>query len=141
MGETMTLRRPGVVTFVRVVMYIKAVMAAVLGIVVLIERNNSGFQANTGQTSDELLVTAIVELGIAVLLLFAAAAIMSGAKWSRMLVAVVFGARIAVATWWMVAHFGGGFQWNAIITVGVGIFVLWALYGHEQSQEFFEGHP
>ena len=137
----MTVHRPGVITFVAVVLYIKAVMAAVIGIVVLIERNNAVFQNTTGQSSDELLVTAIFELGLAVLLFLAGGAMMSGVKWSRMLVAVVVGIRIAVATWWMVTHVGGAFQWNALLAVGVGIFVLWALYGNEQSQEFFEGNP
>lgn len=141
MAETMTVRRPGVVTFVGVVLYIKAVIAAVIGIAVLFERNTAEFQATAGQSSDELLTTAIVELIVAALLFLVAWAIMSGAKWARLAVAIVFGIRIAVATWWMITHLGGGFQWNAIITVGVGIFVLWALYGNDASERYFEGYP
>jgi len=139
MGETLTVRRPGVVTFVGVVLYIKAAIAAVIGIALLIDRDN--LEDVTGQSSDALLTTAIVELILAVLLFLVASAIMSGAKWARIAVAIVYGIRIAVASWWMITHLGGGFQWNAILQVGVGIFVLWALYGNEQSQEYFEGHP
>ena len=41
----------------------------------------------------------------------------------------------------MITHVGGGLQWNAILSVGVGIIVLWALYGNEESDAYFEGHP
>ena len=41
----------------------------------------------------------------------------------------------------MITHVGGGLQWNAIISVGIGIFVLWALYGNDKSEAYFEGHP
>lgn len=140
MGETITARRPGVVTFVGVVLYIKAAVALVIGIAVLVERNDAEFLATTGRVSDELLTTAIIELIVAVLLFLVASAIMSGAKWARLAVAIVYGIRIAVAVWWMMTHLGGGFQWNAVLTVGVGIFVLWALYGNEESQRYFEGY-
>jgi hypothetical protein len=138
MGETMTVKRPGVVTFVGVVLYIKAAIAAVIGIALLIDRGQ--LEEVTGQSSDALLVTAIVELILAVLLFLVALAIMSGAKWARLAVAIVYGIRIAAASWWMITHIGGPFQWNAIIQIGVGIFVLWALYGNDKANEYFEGY-
>ncbi|MEA2057169.1 MAG: hypothetical protein U9O63_00480 [Actinomycetota bacterium] len=74
-------------------------------------------------------------------LFFVAWAIMGGAKWARLAVAIVIGLRMALAVYWMIVHFGGGLQWNALLTVGIGIFVLWALYGNDASERYFEGHP
>lgn len=141
MSETMTARRPGVVTFVGVVLYIKAAIAVVVAIALFFNRDNSDFMSVTGRDSDWLTGTAVGEIIVAVLLFLVAAAIMSGAKWARLAVAIVLGIRMAVAVYWMVVHFGGGLQWNALLTVGIGIFVLWALYGNDASERYFEGHP
>ena len=141
MSETMTVRRPGVVTFVGVVLYIKAAIAVVVAIALFFNRDNADFMSVTGRDSDWLTGTAVGEIIVAVLLFLVAAAIMSGAKWARLAVAIVLGIRMAVAVYWMVVHFGGGLQWNALLTVGIGIFVLWALYGNDASERYFEGHP
>jgi hypothetical protein len=137
----MTVRRPGVVTFVGVVLYIKAAIAAVVAIALFFNRDNADFMSVTGRDSDWLTGTAVGEIIMAVLLFLVAAAIMSGAKWARLAVAIVLGIRMAVAVYWMIVHFGGGLQWNALLTVGIGIFVLWALYGNDASERYFEGHP
>jgi hypothetical protein len=34
----------------------------------------------------------------------------------------------------------GIFTWNLIIAVAFGLFVLWALYGKDESNVFYEGH-
>lgn len=49
--------------------------------------------------------------------------------------------RVAVVGWWLITHIGGGLQWNAIINVAIALFVLWALYGNEDSRRYFEGSP
>jgi hypothetical protein len=133
-------RRPGVVTFVGVVLYIKAALAAIVGIALLVEKNNSALLDATGRDGDYIVSTAIGELILAVLLLAAAWYLMSGAKGARLAVAIVVGLRMVVAVWWMITHFGGALNWHAIITVGIGIFVLWALYGNQESDAYFEGH-
>ncbi len=73
----------------------------------------------------------IGEVIAAILLFLVASAIMSGAKWARVAVAIVLGIRLAFATYWMIVHIGGGLQWNAIVSAGIAIFVLWALYGNK----------
>lgn len=140
MSETMTVRRPGVVTFVGVVLYIKAVIAAVIGIGLLFDREREALQEITGRDSDFLTTTAIVELVLAVVLFLVASAIMSGAKWARLAVAIVVGIRLAVVTYWLITHLGGAMNWNAIIAAGIGIWVLWALYGNDRSEVYFEGY-
>lgn len=141
MSNTLTARRPGVVTFVGFVLYIKAVMAAVIGIALLLEKNTSELQSITGRDGDFLQTTAFTELIVAVLLFLAASAIMSGQKWARLVVGVVVTIRLAVVAYWMVTHIGGGLHWNALLSAGIGIWVLWALYGNDESEDYFEGHP
>ena len=72
MSDTATTSRPGIVTFVGVVLYIKAVIAAVVGIALLVERNNSAFLELTGRDGDYILGTAIGEFIAAALLFWVA---------------------------------------------------------------------
>ena len=132
-------RRPGVVTFVGIVLYIQAVVAAAFGIVAFLERNNLEWQIKTGQSDSDLVVFAIVEFIFAVALFLVASGIMSGATWSRMLVAIVAGFRIVAISWWMLSHYAGGIHSAAIIQIAIYVFVLWALYGNKESDEFYEG--
>ena len=133
-------RRPGVVTFVGVVLYIKAAIAVIVGIALLVEKNNSALVEAMGRDGDYILGTAIGEIILAGLLFASAWYLMSGAKAARLVVAIVVGLRMVIAVWFMITHFGGHMNWNAIITVGIGIFVLWALYGNKESDAYFEGH-
>ena len=139
-SNTTIAARPGVLTFVGVVLYIKAALAAVVALALLIERNNDELLAVMGQTSDTIWYSAIGEVLAAVLLFLVASAIMNGAKWARLAVAIVLGLRLAFATYWMIVHIGGGLQWHAILSAGFAIFVLWALYGNKESEAYFEGN-
>jgi len=131
--------RPGVVTFVGIVLYISAAISAVSAIVVFIDRNDAVYQATTGRTSTELILTAIVEGIIAILLVFVASGVLTGMRGARLLVALVYGIRMVVAAYWMLSYQGGGFGDGGILTIGIGIFVLWALYGHAESARYFAG--
>lgn len=132
-------RRPGVVTFIGIILYIQAFVAAAFGIVAFIERNNRELQLVTGQSDSDLIVLAIVEFAFAVVLFLVAAGVMSGASWARMLVAIVAGFRIVVISWWMIAHHAGGFHSAGLVTILIYVFVLWALYANKESEAFYEG--
>jgi hypothetical protein len=134
-----TRQRPGVVTFVGIVLYIQAFAAAAYGLVAFLERDNKQMQLVTGQDSDALIVQSIIQFGVAVLLFLVASSIMAGTSWGRVLVAIVAGIQIVVLTWMLLTHHAGGFQTLGIVYIGIDIFVLWALYGHKESQEFYEG--
>jgi hypothetical protein len=129
------------VSFIGIVLYIKAFMALIVGIALLVERDNSALLEATGRDGDYILGTAIGEFIAFALLFLVASAIMSGAKWARLVTAIVVGLNMVLTVWWMITHFGGGLQWRALLTVGIGVFVLWALYGNEQSDAYFEGSP
>jgi hypothetical protein len=128
-----------VVTFVGIVLYIQAFAAAAYGLVAFLERDNVQMQLVTGQDSDALIVQSIIQFVVAALLFLVASSIMAGTSWGRMLVAIVAGVQIVVLTWMLLTHHAGGFQTLGIVYIGIDIFVLWALYGHKESQDFYEG--
>jgi hypothetical protein len=134
-------QRPGAVTFVGIVLYISAAISAVTALVAFLNRNDADFQLTTGVSSDGLIATAAIEGALALLLFLVAGGVMSGMKLARMLVAFVYGARMVVAVYWMLTHQAGGFGTGGLLTVGIGIFVLWALYGHAESARYFNKLP
>ena len=134
-------RRPGVVTLVGIVVYINAAIAAVNALATFFNRDDANWQAVYGQTSNELFWTSMVEGAFAVLLFLVASGVMSGAKWARLGVAVVVGLRLVALSWFMLTHLGNGaFTWGTIISLGLTLFVLWALYGKDESIRYYEGY-
>jgi hypothetical protein len=126
---------------VGIVVYINAGIAAVTALATFINRNDANWQSVYGQTSDELMITAIVEGVFAVLLFLVGSGVLSGAKWARLAVAVVVGLRLAALTWYMLAHLGAGaFTFTTLTSLGIALFVLWALYGKDESIQYYEGY-
>jgi hypothetical protein len=56
-----------------------------------------------------------------------------------LLVPIVAAIQIAAPTWMLITHHPGRFQTLGMVYIGIDIFVLWGLYGHKESQEFYEG--
>ena len=117
---TTTPSRPGVVTLVGVVITLWAVLAAIEAIALFFNRDNADWTAVYGE--DEIIA-------------------LSGAKWARLVVAIVVALRLPALTWFMLGHLGhGAFTWSTIVSLALGLFVLWALYGNDRSQAFYEGY-
>ena len=133
--------RPGVVTLVGIVVYINAAIAAVSAVQVFLNRDNAAWHRAYNATENELLWLAIIEGVLAVLLFAVGSGVMSGAKWARLAVGIVVGLRLAVLTWFMLTHLGAGaFTWGTMISLAIALFVLWALYGKDESTAFYEGY-
>ena len=134
-------RRPGVVTFIGVILYVQAALAAVAGISLLIWRNDvlDWLEQEGAPLSDGALTGTIVgEFIAAALALVAAAGLMRGSSGWRLVVAIVQGIAMAFAVYTLVAHHVGGLVYRSVFTLFVGVFVLWALYGNDESDRFFE---
>ena len=125
------------VTFIGVVIYIQAIIAGVVAVLAFINREDAHWQEQTGQNADALLGVAIAEAILALVLLAVAANLMRGSRGARGLVAFVMALRIGVAAWAMLAHHGGGVFGTSVITIVIALFVLWALYGNAESDEYF----
>jgi hypothetical protein len=128
-----------VVTFVGVLLYIAGVMSLVTSATYFLRRNDATLSAQTGLDSTALVVAAGMELIIAVLLFLVASGVMSGQKGARLFVAFVAGIRIVVAGYWLVASQANSLGW--LVSIAIALFVLWALYGHAESERFFSGRP
>ena len=134
-------RRPGVVTFIAVIMYVQAGLAAIAGIALLIWRNDVLDwleQEGAPLTDGALTGTIIGEFVAAALLLLAAAGLMRGSSGWRLVIAIVQSLAMALAVYTLVAHHVGGLVYRSVFTLFVGVFVLWALYGNDESDRFFE---
>lgn len=129
--------RPGIVTLVGIVIYIQAMIAAIMAVLSFINRDDSHWQSQTGQSADALLAVAIGEAILALVLLSVASGIMRGGSGARTLVAIVMFVRVGFAVWAILSHHGGGIFGANMITIVVALFVLWALYGHAESDEYF----
>ena len=134
-------QRPGVVTFIGVILWIMGIIAAITAVVAVIFRTDSDFQTRVGRVADELMGYAIVELVVAILVMVVANGIMSGTRTARTFVAVIMVIRIAVAAWWLVTDHSGGLMASGGLTILISIFVLWALYGTEKSDAYFAETP
>ena len=134
------MRRPGVVTLIGVILYFQAVMAAVVGVVMVAFKTRlEGVVVNNNVTlsGDSILATGVVELALAIVLFFVASGIMRGSKGYRTFVAIIEIIRAGTALFFMLFHNSGAYVESGFITILVALFVLWALY-HERSEEWFE---
>jgi hypothetical protein len=132
------IQRPGVVTFVVILLWIQAISAAVAGIAAIVFRDNATVQDTVNQASGDLVVYGIIELAVGALVALVAVSLRGGSRGARNLVGVVQAIRVGVAVWAIVTHHAGGFLGTSIVTIALGTFILWALYGNERSDEFFE---
>ena len=134
-------RRPGVVSFIGVILYIQAFLAAIAAVSLVIWRDDIlDFLEKEGSplADGAFTGTIIGEVIAAVLLLFVANGIMRGSSGIRLLIALVQGFSMGVAIYVLIAHHVGGYVYRGVFSLFVGVFVLWALYGNEESDQFFE---
>lgn len=130
------MERPGVVTFVGVLVLIKSGIALVTGTALLLARG--GDQAATAGISDNSLMTsAIVEMMAALVLYFVAWYLLKGRKGARLIVAIAVGIQLAVTVFVMLDHGTGGYLYTGLISAAFSLFILWALYGDDRSNEYF----
>jgi hypothetical protein len=131
------------VSFIGVILYIQGILAAIAAVSLLIWRNDilDYLEQEGSPLSDGALTGTIIgEVIAAVLLIFVANGIMRGSKGMRLLVAIVQCFSMAAAIYVLVAHHAGGLVYRAVFSLFVGVFVLWALYGNDESDRYFEAN-
>jgi hypothetical protein len=133
-------RRPGVVSFIGIILYIQAALAVVAAISLLIWRNDIlNFLEKEGSPLSDGAFTGTIlgEVIVAMLLFAVASGIMRGSNGYRLFVAIVQGLNMGLAVYVLIAHHVGGYVYRGVFTLFVGVFVLWALYGNAESDEYF----
>jgi hypothetical protein len=133
-------RRPGVVTFVGVILIVQGFLALIEGIVLLSFRDDvQDFLADYGETISDTTTTgfAIGSLIAGALLILAGSGILSGSRAWRNIVTVIVTLRMGFALFAMIAHPHGAYFTSGLVTLLVGTFVIWALYGHKESDDFY----
>jgi hypothetical protein len=135
------VRRPGVVTFIAAILFIQAALAVTATLSMLIWRGpivDFLEKEESPLSSGGFTGTIIAEALSAILLVVVASGLMRGSTRIRLFVAIVEGISMAIAMYILVAHHIGGHMYRAVFSLFVGVFVLWALYGNQESDEFFE---
>ena len=131
------------VTFISVIMFIQAALAVVAAVALVVWWNDlaeflEGQQAPA--TDGALAGSVISEMITAALLFFGAYGLLRGSRGWRLFIAIIEGIAMSAAVYTLIAHHVGGYVYRAVFTLFIGAFVLWALYGNEQSQRYFDAH-
>lgn len=135
-----THERPGVVTFIAVIVYIQAFIALTATITLLIWRSDilDYLADQESPITDGTFTGMIVGEAILTVLLFAVAnGLMRGSRGYRDFVAVAQGLSMGFAVWTIIIHPGAGYGMRALFSLLVSVFVLWSLFGNERSAEYF----
>jgi len=134
-------RRPGVVSFIGIILYIQAFLAAVAAVTMLIWRNDilDYLEKEGSPLADGAFTGSIIGEAIAaVLLVVVANGIMRGSSGMRLFVAIVQCFAMGMAIYVLVVHHTGGLVYRGVFSLFIGVFVLWALYGNDESDRYFE---
>lgn len=137
--SSMSSKPPGVVTLIAIYLWIVAAASFLVGIALIIVRNEEQVLVDSGRTSGEILTMGIVELIMALIIVWAALGLRSRSRGARTLVATVAGIRIAVTVFLVAWYHTGGYVVAGAIHVILPLFVLWALYGNDKADAYFEG--
>ena len=135
--EDIEMKRPGVITFIGVIMLLQATLTLVGGIVVLALSTQDRIMEQTSLSTSELVTSGVVSLIIGGIVLLVTLALLGGNKGARLLVTIVQILAVAVASWSMFTHHSSAFLFQGLITTAIAIFVLWALY-NERSDACFD---
>ena len=131
------VRRPGAITFIGVILLLQAVFGGIAGIVLIALQSNASVLKATNATKSELLTAGIIALIVAAIQLLIGLGILGGSRVARGIVAFVQLLNVGAATWVMFTHHTGAFLWQGVITIGIAVFVLWALF-NEKADEYYE---
>ncbi len=136
MTDTSSPERPGIISLIAILLWLQALVAAITAVILFVNRNNAEFQERLNQDPEALLSTGFVEVAAAVILAVGAMGLMRGSSAGRSLVATIMVARVGIGVYEMMAH-SGGLVVVAAVGVAISLFILWALYDHQDSRAYF----
>ena len=128
--------RPVGVTIMIVLMWIQAILGMVSGVIFLLLRHNATLRHQTKWGNNTLTAVAIVAIVIAAITALLAYLLGRGSNAVRWLVGIVSALEVAGSVY-ALARFAGTTRTNAIITLVIGLAVLYILFAERGSKEFF----
>ncbi len=130
------MKRPFLVTIISIVMIVVGAFQAIIGLTVLIDRNDATFLADSGITSSQATGFGIALLVIGSLSMFLAFGLLNGSRIARALIGLVEAAQIASGIYALV-KLDSARQASAVGTIVGALVVLYFLFGTDKAKEFF----
>lgn len=129
-------QRPGVITFIGVIMLIQAALNLVAGVVMIALSGQQRIIDETNLTSGELVTSGIISLVIGVIVGLVTLALLAGSRVARGLVAAVQILLVITATFHMFFNHNGAWLFSGLLQIAIAVFVLWALY-NEKADAYY----
>lgn len=129
--------RPVGVTVVAVIATIQGVIAVLVGLGLIVERNSSTLLEHIDQGSGAVTTYGVMGIIWGVLALLVAWGLWTGGGWARIFVAILEVLHLAGGVWLLFA-WSGHYLWQGIWQIVVALIVLWLLF-NPRADEFFEG--
>lgn len=129
-------QRPGVITFIGIIMLIQAALNLVAGVVMIALNSQQRIIDETNLTSGELITSGIISLVVGAIVGAVTLALLAGSRVARGLVAAVQVLLVISATWHMFFNHTGAWLFSGLLQVAIAVFVLWALY-NEKADAYY----
>jgi hypothetical protein len=130
------MKRPFLVTVISIVMIVVGLFQAVIGITVLVERNDETFLADADVTSSQATGFGIALLVIGALSVLLAFGLLRGSRLSRALIGLVEVSQIASGIYALI-NLDSTRQASAIGMIVGALIVLYYLFGTDKAKAFF----
>lgn len=130
------MKRPFLVTVISVVMIVIGLFQAVIGITVLVERNDDTFLTDADITSSQATGFGIALLVIGTLSVLLALGLLRGSRLSRALIGLLEVSQISSGIYALV-KLDSTRQTSAIGTIVGALIVLYFLFGTDRAKAFF----
>ena len=130
------MKRPFLVTIISIVMIIVGAFQAIIGITVLLDRNDAEFLVEADITSSQATGFGVALLVIGSLSLLLAFGLLRGSRVARGLIGLVEVAQIASGVYALV-QLDSARQASAVGMIIGALVVLYFLFGTDKAKEFF----
>jgi hypothetical protein len=129
-------RRTVGVTVVAVIAFIQGIIGILMGIGLIVERNNDSLIEHIGQSSGQIQTYGWIAVIWGVLAVFVGWGLWNAANWARILVAILEVLQIAGGVY-LLFTWNGAYLWQGVWQIVVALVVLWLLF-NPRADAFFE---
>lgn len=136
---TPAAKRPFAIGLMGIIMYLQALLMIVFGALFVATRNSAEVLGSADITSGSALTLGIVLVALGVLVFLVARSLRHGSRAARNIIGFVELLTLAGAIYAIVTHAAGASFASGAGTIIGAVVVLWILFGHNASRQFFAG--